>query len=739
MKVNDKTALQLAIEKNNQEAIEKFINSKSWLSALRTGDSRKQLGPDKLNTPMRDLIKHYPKLAEKVLNKCHQHRLNLKDNNETSTFIFELLEDTQLYIEDGRTHTHIDEYQRKTKMRRRKVKENQFEVPYTRMPNTITDNHPLMIVVEYKQKNLLSHRVVQKLINYKWNQFAAIYYYINLVFYSVFLAGLTVFVMTSMEQNPVNYPDLYQCSDYFRQQTLPSTNVSVVFRNGTYSRETQTWNFISEYIVIIMAAVRIFVFLVGFELRIVLIRALKQTFSVIKLLARKIWNSCRKSKKTYEKIGNNNINFYILMRLEWATIFDIVTYILALVVVIPIGKVLEYDGDNDGTMDSKFYLKTCEQWQLGAFTITLAWINLLTYMRQTPSIGVYIIILNDILYTFFGFISVFFIFIMAFTCGFYLLLKGPDLLPNFQNFSYAMMKTMIMMSGEYDYSDIFYGDDPPPFPYMTYILFIVFFILLSIILINLLVGLTVNDVNIFVEIADLKKMSLRLKFILNIEEFQRNNLPQQFLDILFQLPKIGFIFGPVRTLLGIVLRKKTTPRDFTWVRSLVDQQNKGKMWKQVITEKVYDDRKQDIIELKRKTAEIGETIEANDEKLKKKINDLNKNFNNRIDRIEEITNNMNQFLNYKNESSKAKAEKKKTMLKNLQKDFTSYEADYIFNEHEKDQRLDVLEMKMVEMDTKIDDILSLLRRRRPNVEVDHHQHGPDCDERYCSQPGAFHI
>ena len=115
------------------------------------------------------------------------------------------------------------------------------------------------------------------------------------------------------------------------------------------------------------------------------------------------------------------------------------------------------------------------------------------------------------------------------------------------------------------------------------------------------------------------------------------------------------------------------------------------------------------------------------------------NFNNRIDRIEEITNTMNQFMISKNESSKAKAEKKKTMLKNLQKDFTSYEADYIFNEHEKVQRMEVLEMKMEEMDTKIDSILTLLRGLGPNVEAAHHQHGPDCDELYCSQPGTFHI
>ena len=740
IKMNEKTALQLAIQKNNRGAIEKFIDSKSWLSALQTGETKKLLGPDLLNTPMRDLIRHYPKLAEKVLNKCYQQKLNLKDNNETSTFIFELLEDTQLYVEEGRSHTHIEEYQKKTKMRKKKIKDNQFEVPYTRFPDAIVINHPLMLIIDYKQKNLLSHRVIKKVINYKWDQFAAIYYYINFLFYVTFLSAFTALVMSSMAQNPVNYPKVFQCSDFFQSEDFSTPNASYVFKPGTRHKNTNTINSIATWIVVIMICFRYLVILVGFELRLLALlvaRGVVNIVDFIKFVLHRIWCFIRKSNQFYEASGTSKMNYYILLKQEWALLFDIATYTLALFVADPtnqFGTVIPNEKE-----DGFFYLKSCQMWQLSAFTVSLAWINLLTYMRQIPYIGTYIIILNDILYTFVSFIIVFGVFVMSFTFGFHLLFHKTKT-PNFDTFGYSMLKTVIMMSGEYDYGDIFYGEEPPPFPYMSYITFTVFFILLSIILINLLVGLTVNDVNMFVEIADLKKLSMRLKFILNIEEFQRNNLPQQLLDGLYQIPRIGFIFGPLRTFLGILFVKRTTPREWSRNKSLVNEQNRGKMWKQVITEKVFDDRKQHIMDLKNKTADIEYQIEKRDEQMKKKIDNIHNNFNDRIDRIEEITNAVHTFLTFKNDSAKSKAEKKKTMLRNLHKDFTNYEADYVFNESEKEQRLESLETKMLEMDNKIDQILRLLSRgERVEQQQQQHLHGRDCDERYCSQPGALHI
>ena len=88
------------------------------------------------------------------------------------------------------------------------------------------------------------------------------------------------------------------------------------------------------------------------------------------------------------------------------------------------------------------------------------------------------------------------------------------------------------MSGEYDYGDIFYpGPNAdgsaatfPVYPDITLAFFIVFFILLSIILINLLLALSVKVSQSHEKVAFLARMSLRLKFLLDVEELVNVNL-----------------------------------------------------------------------------------------------------------------------------------------------------------------------------------------------------------------------
>ena len=81
--------------------------------------------------------------------------------------------------------------------------------------------------------------------------------------------------------------------------------------------------------------------------------------------------------------------------------------------------------------------------------------------------------------------------------------------PEFASFKYALVKTLIMTNGEFDYSSIFHDDKGPvPFPFMTYLLFVFFFIIMSIIIINLLVGLTVDDIKGFLDNAALTKIAM---------------------------------------------------------------------------------------------------------------------------------------------------------------------------------------------------------------------------------------
>ena len=77
----------------------------------------------------------------------------------------------------------------------------------------------------------------------------------------------------------------------------------------------------------------------------------------------------------------------------------------------------------------------------------------------------------------------------------------------------ALLKSLIMMSGEYDYGAIFFDNGKVPFPFVTYSMFVLFFLLLSILALNLLVGLTVDDIQTFLDAADLKNLSLKVLYI----------------------------------------------------------------------------------------------------------------------------------------------------------------------------------------------------------------------------------
>ena len=226
----------------------------------------------------------------------------------------------------------------------------------------------------------------------------------------------------------------------------------------------------------------------------------------------------------------------------------------------------------DGTI-FETYLKPCNVWRISSMAITLAWINLLVYLRQVPVLGKYIIVLNDIIFTFASFSIIFVIFLLSFTLGYLVLLKEEG--GSFENFSDAFLKTMVMMSGEFDAGDIFFPDDGSsnPFPDITYAFFLIFFILASLLLINMLVGLTVEDVSTFVEVAKLKKMSNRLKFVLNME---RNNIGE-WRKITFW--KFNFHLNPIWFL------KSNRVDVMTMKKSNVTNELKFKMWKQVVERK----------------------------------------------------------------------------------------------------------------------------------------------------------
>ena len=91
----------------------------------------------------------------------------------------------------------------------------------------------------------------------------------------------------------------------------------------------------------------------------------------------------------------------------------------------------------------------------GAITLTATWLNLLSLIRKMPYFGIYVVMFIDVSYTFLKVSFVCLLFIIAFCLGFNVLLSNQ---PYFSSIIYAMIKTLIMTSGEMEYDNLFFDN-----------------------------------------------------------------------------------------------------------------------------------------------------------------------------------------------------------------------------------------------------------------------------------------
>ena len=119
----------------------------------------------------------------------------------------------------------------------------------------------------------------------------------------------------------------------------------------------------------------------------------------------------------------------------------------------------------------------------------------------------------DVSYTFLKVSGVVILFITAFSLGFNVLLSNQEY---FSTVVFATIKTLIMTSGEMEYDNLFFDNQDwnklETVPYMntTKILFVMFVIIMPIIIMNLLVGLAVDDIKTVQQNAVLKRIAMQV-------------------------------------------------------------------------------------------------------------------------------------------------------------------------------------------------------------------------------------
>ena len=91
------------------------------------------------------------------------------------------------------------------------------------------------------------------------------------------------------------------------------------------------------------------------------------------------------------------------------------------------------------------------------------------------------------------------------------------LFPNYKSFNAnavsAVVKSLVMMAGEIEYEDFIYENGDTLFPITGHFMILLFVVLISIILMNLLVGLAVSDIQVHI-INEYNTMWLYIIFLI---------------------------------------------------------------------------------------------------------------------------------------------------------------------------------------------------------------------------------
>ncbi|KAH9488094.1 Transient receptor putative cation channel sub A member 1 [Bulinus truncatus] len=161
------------------------------------------------------------------------------------------------------------------------------------------------------------------------------------------------------------------------------------------------------------------------------------------------------------------------------------------------------------------------QWEAGAFSVFLAWFNCLVFLQRFDFFGIYVVMFLEILRTLVQVLCVFSILIIAFGLSFYMLLFREES-KAFSTPTLSLLKTFMMML-EMDYMASFNeqytdtSDDTLHFGNLTLALLTIFVLLMPILLMNLLIGLAVGDIESVQRDARLKRLAMQVDLHINIE------------------------------------------------------------------------------------------------------------------------------------------------------------------------------------------------------------------------------
>ncbi|XP_069689310.1 transient receptor potential cation channel subfamily A member 1 [Periplaneta americana] len=348
------------------------------------------------------------------------------------------------------------------------IQRKQMNDPYWRPP-------PLCVVnamVAHGRVELLAHPLSQKYLQMKWNSYGKYFHLANLLFYTIYLAFVTIFAAQLMDDTPKNTTEMNSTNSTTHQEQVQHGNLPVKYTCAMI---------IITYIAL---------------------------------------NSLREILQLYQQRWH-----YLL---DPINLVSWLLYICSIIMIMPVFA---------------NYLSGL-QLSCASITVFLSWFNLLLYLQRFDQVGIYVVMFLEILQTLIKVLVVFSILIIAFGLAFYILLsRGGHL--SFRDVPISLLRTFSMMLGEIDFLGTYvhpYYDEKVakerklPYPIPAFLILGLFMVLMPILLMNLLIGLAVGDIESVRRNAQLKRLAMQVVLHTELER----KLPQFLLEKVDKMELIEF-------------------------------------------------------------------------------------------------------------------------------------------------------------------------------------------------------
>ncbi|XP_021940800.1 transient receptor potential channel pyrexia-like isoform X3 [Zootermopsis nevadensis] len=158
-----------------------------------------------------------------------------------------------------------------------------------------------------------------------------------------------------------------------------------------------------------------------------------------------------------------------------------------------------------------------------SFAVLLAWTELMLLMGRFPTCGYYALMFYQVLQNVIKVLLTFGGLVMGFAFSFCVQFHESG---QFRNLWWSIVKTVVMMMGEYEYSDLFPEDDKMQLRLKgtSRIIFLAFVVLSSIVLMNLMVGLAVNDIQELQTEGHIQRLLKQAEFLAHCEKLSSHHI-----------------------------------------------------------------------------------------------------------------------------------------------------------------------------------------------------------------------